>query len=211
MDRQHEARRETFARFGAWVWRLAPVVTVPLLWPLVPRWAYDDPFITYRYAANLRDGLGFVYNPGERVLSTTTPFYTLALALLGGVWSDLPTLSNVLGVAALLIGASVFVELVPRDAPGPVRATGAVFLALTLLPLTTLGSEMPVYTLAILATLALHQRGHPGAAGLVSGVATVTRADGVLVLVVMLVHLIAERQWRRAKRAVVGFGLAAVP
>jgi len=43
-------------------------------------WAYDDPFITFRYAQNLRAGLGFVYNPGERILSTTTPLYTLLLA-----------------------------------------------------------------------------------------------------------------------------------
>ena len=39
-------------------------------------WAYDDPFITYRYARNLLNGFGFVYNPGERILSTTTPLFT---------------------------------------------------------------------------------------------------------------------------------------
>ena len=53
-------------------------------------WAYDDPFITFRYAQNLRAGLGFVYNPGERVLSTTTPLYTLLLTGLSFLWSDLP-------------------------------------------------------------------------------------------------------------------------
>ena len=30
---------------------------------------------------NIADGLGFVYNAGERVLGTTTPFFTLLLAL----------------------------------------------------------------------------------------------------------------------------------
>src|ERR1700675_5151721 len=80
---------------------LAPLVAVPFLWPLVSRWAYDDPFITFRYAENLRAGLGFVYNPGEHVLSTTTPLYTVILAVLGRVWHDLPTLSNALGVATL--------------------------------------------------------------------------------------------------------------
>ena len=33
----------------------------------------DDAYITYRYARNLADGAGFVYNPGERVLGTTPP------------------------------------------------------------------------------------------------------------------------------------------
>jgi len=45
-------------------------------------WAYDDPFITYRYAANISRGLGFVYNPGERVLSTTAPLFAILLSLL---------------------------------------------------------------------------------------------------------------------------------
>ncbi len=42
----------------------------------------DDAYITFRYARNLVRGTGFVYNPGERVLGTTTPLYTLVLAAL---------------------------------------------------------------------------------------------------------------------------------
>lgn len=41
----------------------------------------EDAFITFRYAANLVRGDGFVFNPGERVLGTTTPLQTLLLAL----------------------------------------------------------------------------------------------------------------------------------
>jgi hypothetical protein len=68
-------------------------------------WAYDDPFITFRYAQNLRAGLGFVYNPGERVLSTTTPLYTLLLAGLSFLWSDLPRLSTLISALSLGLGA----------------------------------------------------------------------------------------------------------
>ena len=46
----------------------------------------DDSFITYRYARNILAGQGMVYNPGERVLGTTTPLYT-ALMVLGGALS----------------------------------------------------------------------------------------------------------------------------
>jgi hypothetical protein len=46
----------------------------------------DDSYITYRYARNLLAGEGFVFNPGERVLGTTTPLYTSLMAL-----SALPT------------------------------------------------------------------------------------------------------------------------
>ncbi len=41
----------------------------------------DDSYITYRYARNLIAGDGFVFNPGERVLGTTTPLYTSLMAL----------------------------------------------------------------------------------------------------------------------------------
>lgn len=57
----------------------------------------DDAYITFRYARNLLSGYGFVYNPGEKVLGTTTPLYTLLLAgmgmLAGGRNADLPSLA----------------------------------------------------------------------------------------------------------------------
>jgi len=40
----------------------------------------DDAFITFRYAENIANGIGFVYNEGERLLGTTTPLFTLILA-----------------------------------------------------------------------------------------------------------------------------------
>lgn len=40
----------------------------------------DDALITFRYAANLADGKGFVYNEGQRVLGTTTPLFALLIA-----------------------------------------------------------------------------------------------------------------------------------
>jgi len=67
----------------------------------------DDAYITFRYARNLVEGVGFVYNPGERVLGTTTPLYTLLLAGLSLVTGsrDFPALA--LAVNALAGAASV--------------------------------------------------------------------------------------------------------
>ena len=42
----------------------------------------DDAYITFRYARNIVNGVGFVYNVGEYVLGTTTPLYTLLMAAL---------------------------------------------------------------------------------------------------------------------------------
>ncbi len=68
----------------------------------------DDAYITYRYVQNLLSGNGLVYNPGERVLGTTTPFYSLLLAtissILQGGQQNLPRISIVIN--ALADGAS---------------------------------------------------------------------------------------------------------
>jgi hypothetical protein len=41
---------------------------------------YDDAYITYRYAANLAEGKGYAFNPGERWNAASSPLYTVLLA-----------------------------------------------------------------------------------------------------------------------------------
>jgi hypothetical protein len=70
----------------------------------------DDSYITFRYARNLLAGEGFVYNPGEAILGTTTPLYALLMtglgALTGGVDAPFPQLA--LGINALADAATVW-------------------------------------------------------------------------------------------------------
>ncbi len=70
----------------------------------------DDSFITYRYARNILSGSGFVYNPGERVMGTTTPLFTFLMvalgSLTGGANAPFPYLSmgvNMLADAATCV------------------------------------------------------------------------------------------------------------
>lgn len=41
---------------------------------------YDDTFTTLRYAQNLAEGNGYVFNKGERVYGASSPLYTLVMA-----------------------------------------------------------------------------------------------------------------------------------
>lgn len=54
----------------------------------------DDSYITFRYARNILEGNGFVFNPGQRVMGTTTELYTLLMTglgvLAGGPQADFP-------------------------------------------------------------------------------------------------------------------------
>ena len=72
----------------------------------------DDSYITFRYARNILAGEGFVYNPGEAVLGTTTPLYTLIMVVSGAVsggteapFPELAMLVNALadGLTAVLL------------------------------------------------------------------------------------------------------------
>lgn len=53
--------------------------------------AYDDSFITMRYARNFATGIGLVFNPGEWVLGLTCPAFGMIEALFFHLGLDLPT------------------------------------------------------------------------------------------------------------------------
>jgi hypothetical protein len=96
----------------------------------------DDSFITFRYARNVLAGQGFVYNPGEAVLGTTTPLYTLLMvglgALSGGTQAPFPWLA--LGVNALADGVTCWLLWLLGRRLGFPRAGAVAALAWAIAP-----------------------------------------------------------------------------
>ena len=151
-------------------------------------WGFDDPFITYRYADNLRRGLGFVYNPGERVLSTTTPLFALLLAGLEILWSDLPHMAILVGAFSLVLGALFLWDLAHTWQTPWVGWAGLVFYPFFALSLGTLGSEMPLYLAFCLGAFAFYARGrYLMTAGFIA-LAMLSRPDGALIAVILAAH-----------------------
>ncbi|MEK9148506.1 MAG: hypothetical protein AAB267_00510, partial [Candidatus Desantisbacteria bacterium] len=64
----------------------------------------DDAFTSFRYAQNLVDGHGLVYNPGERVEGYTNFLWTLIIACFMKTGFQPEGLSQVLGVISGAIG-----------------------------------------------------------------------------------------------------------
>lgn len=58
----------------------------------------DDAFISFRYAQNMAQGYGLVFNPGERVEGYSNPLWTLLLAGASRAGFDLPRASCWLGL-----------------------------------------------------------------------------------------------------------------
>jgi hypothetical protein len=91
---------------------------------------HDDAFITYRYGQNLASGNGLVFNPGARVMASTSPAHALlsgaGYALVGK--RRLPSLMSALGCLGWLAQAgAVFVLL-----SGALGRRGAGFVALAI-------------------------------------------------------------------------------
>lgn len=63
----------------------------------------DDAYITYRYAENIAMGLGFTYNPGERIEGTSTFLFTIILAVAGFLRLNLELAARCIGVASFLV------------------------------------------------------------------------------------------------------------
>ena len=72
---------------------------------LFPPYGKEDCYITYRYAYNLFHHKQFVFNLGERILGTTSPFYTLILTGVQIFSDKIPEMSNFISfISASLAG-----------------------------------------------------------------------------------------------------------
>jgi hypothetical protein len=176
------------------------LVTILLYLALAHR-VYDDPFITYRYAENLRSGLGFVYNPGEQILSTTTPLFAMLLALLGIFWpGTLPQLANIIGTLSVALGGLLLWDLGKTWKVPPVAWSSLLLYPTFPLLLNTLGSETPLFLALVLGTFALYARKHYNWAVLLVALAVLTRSDSVLVATILAGHYLWQNRaqlWER--------------
>ncbi|MDW8317985.1 MAG: hypothetical protein RMN53_09105 [Anaerolineae bacterium] len=176
----------------------------------------DDAYITYRVARNLADGLGPVFNPGERVLSITTPGYALLLAALSPLSRDFVALGLALSGLGLLATAGLLIELSRRPAGQAEPADGlghglaalvAVALALTFRLLSeAVGMETPLYVASLLALFAAYGRtlAQPASTAAhrrwlaltaaAGAVAFLLRPDGVLAVAAVAGHYLATQR-----------------
>jgi len=89
-DQQGTSKVSPLRSSGTWdeaiLWTLLAgggIIRIFAAIPLLPNGLKDDAYIILRYAQNLAQGFGFVFNPGEKVLGSTTPLFTLILAAAG--------------------------------------------------------------------------------------------------------------------------------
>jgi hypothetical protein len=115
-------------------------------------WIPDDAFICFRYAANLADGLGPVFNPGDRVEGVSNPLWTLLLGALTRVGLDTVrtavALSLLCAVTTLVLSWRLFAAVVTTAAEPRAQGFGVEerrrFVGLRLALLSCLAVSLPM-------------------------------------------------------------------
>jgi hypothetical protein len=177
--------------------------------------APDDVFITYRYADNLAAGLGFTFNPGERVFGITDPGVGLLLAFLAATTGvAIPWLGTLYTAAMLAALAGLLVAAAHRRARLAEGLLGGTLVLACGLLWTTQGAAAPAVLALLLAAERYGDRA-PVASGLLAGSAIWFRPDaalGVGILGVLLWLDSRKPPWRYALSALavvaIGVGLA---
>ncbi|MDI6765311.1 MAG: hypothetical protein QME52_00540 [Bacteroidota bacterium] len=165
----------------------------------------DDAFITFRYAKNLVNGLGLVYNAVERVEGYTNFLWTLIIALGMKLGFDPVPFSTTLGICFYVCNLLLFIYLSWKF-----RSTGKgryLFIPLTAIVLcvhrdfsayATSGLETSMFTFLVSAGFALllfaDSNKRMFIAGCIFVLAMMTRPDGFLFLTASVFYLFITKE-----------------
>jgi len=184
---------------------IAALVIIALLARLAPgERTVDDAYITFRYARNIVEGNGFVYNIGERVMGTTTPLYTLLMAglsLLTGS-RDFPAIALIVNALAGGFSVRMLYGLGKRFTGHPVPAA-TVALLWALAPFSVSfaigGMETDLTIGLLIAAAYAHLAERTRMLAILSALALLARPDTAIMLgPLWLSHILEQRRipWR---------------
>ncbi|WP_410562426.1 hypothetical protein [Amycolatopsis sp. cmx-4-61] len=180
-------------------WRgvvLALTLGLSLLHQLLFATVTEDALVTFRYAQNIADGNGPVFNPGERVEGYTNFLWLVLVALPRAAFgADIRATAVFLGVLAalgcVLLSCFLANRIAAAAAPAGAEPRPAIGVAAAVLTagaggLATYGasgSEVPLFVLLVLAVGYSLAARRPVVAGVLVAFAVMTSPEGLVVAV----------------------------
>ncbi|HEY9078346.1 MAG TPA: hypothetical protein VIO61_17555 [Anaerolineaceae bacterium] len=171
------------------------IVVIALLARIIPgARTIDDAYITFRYARNILAGEGMVFNPGERVMGTSTPLYTGFLAItgwfLGGTQAQFPEISSWINALFDALTCILLWKLGSR-ANQPIAGTASA-LVWAIAPFSVTfaigGLETSLYIFLLVASVLCYQTAHFQAAWILCTLALITRPDALILIFLLGFH-----------------------
>ncbi|MBI1784173.1 hypothetical protein HYR69_03435 [Candidatus Sumerlaeota bacterium] len=158
----------------------------------------DDNMIALRYARNLINGYGWVYNIGQDVNGVTSALHTLLLAAVGYfAWPDLKLAGGIV-FGFGLGGAAFFTYLLFRSRSLAVGFwAGIMTVFLNLLP-GSVGLEMSLYLMLGAGSLYFYQSERYRCAAATLALLFLTRPDGGLLALILICHYLGTHRSRAA-------------
>jgi len=148
----------------------------------------DDAYITYRYAKNFSQGRGFVFNPGEYVLATTSPLHAAVLSILAFVHPDLPLIGNIVSIVALFaMGLHAYLILAFFGYP-VAGLTSALLIVLNIWSYSLLPLETVILLSLEIGMFYYYFRGRFLVAAVLGALAFLTRFDAIIAISVLFLH-----------------------
>lgn len=198
------------------VFYLIPMVALAINVWAFHRFALDDAWISFRYAANWAKGWGLVYNYGEQVEGYTNFLWTILMGLLMRFGVEPLLASRILGVALGLATLYIVHRLTRTLGIESVafKVTALLLVALNVCFAAYLvaGMEAPLFTflLAWAAHRVLIELRDPGQrpfSAILFALATLTRPEGLMLFGLAWVFTLAVRLRRRESLASIAVSL----
>lgn len=189
----------------------AGAAAITLFYWLYFPYTSDDAYISYRYARNLAEGEGAVWNTGENVEGYTNFLWVGLLAGAHKLGADIVLTGRWLGFGLAVVAAAGTYALTRSLLDGPLRELAALAAVLLLAACgawsiwATAGLEAPLFATLTLGAVLLHlrerERGWLPASGAVWALVAMTRPDGLVLAGVSGLFKVAEAVQRsRARR-----------
>ena len=166
------------------IWGIFGIASI-LLFEIYGNLAQDDAYITFRYARNLAQGKGFVYNDNEWVLGTSTPLYTILLALISNISKfDIVELNKIISVISVWLSAGLLFEI--RKSVADRLAFFLVLIYITNpLMRNFIGMESYFLLCFMMLTIWAYQTGKRNVSGICCGLLILIRYEMVLLLIII--------------------------
>lgn len=214
-----------------WSTLAAGLIALGLAYAWIYRHVEDDAFITFRYSHHLAQGIGPVWNPGERVEGYSNALWMLLMAiphLIPGLDPVLP--AQLLSMACLAVNLWLLYRLSQRQMSSHRNGFWAwlpLAFSPTLLIFSTSGMETSLNALLWTASIYQLQGQFKGAGlpsvrrllllGLTVGLASLSRMEGMLLGTVVTVAIVAlfflsrHQGYRRILAFLAGWAALTVP